>query len=407
MQLSEIHYYLQDIHSGGRRCLQDIHSGSRRLCGCRSAYLGYAMVTLDEFSRLVAGIYAAAAAPQLWERGIRDIQRTLGGTGASLLLGDGAVWSFQDSTIPVAALESYAQYYQPLDYVLAAVEKGPIGAVRTGPQVIVPNRNGQFYTGWMRPNDLEDGLFVRLTGGPKPTCFLVTSPKPDFDTPERVKVLGALVAHLQQALRTQTKLAALAHDSGALTEALDVVGHGVVIVGSEGLVLNLNSAAEAVLRAEDGLQQRSGRIAAGPHAHKELHHALHHALAGGGSTIRHGHTLACPRPSGSRPYVIHVLPLHRTAQDDKSRDPAALVLIVDREQEHEPAAALLHRLHGLTPTEAQVALRISRGASPKQIAAELSVSYQTVRTHLQHIFDKTDTHRQGELIRLLLALHAW
>ena len=26
----------------------------------------------------------------------------------------------------------------------------------------------------------------------------------------------------------------------------------------------------------------------------------------------------------------------------------------------------------------------------------------TVRTHLQHIFDKTDTHRQAELVRLLL-----
>jgi DNA-binding CsgD family transcriptional regulator len=45
-----------------------------------------------------------------------------------------------------------------------------------------------------------------------------------------------------------------------------------------------------------------------------------------------------------------------------------------------------------------------RGAHLRDIADELSVSYQTVRTHLQHIFDKTDTHRQAELVRLLLRL---
>ena len=28
----------------------------------------------------------------------------------------------------------------------------------------------------------------------------------------------------------------------------------------------------------------------------------------------------------------------------------------------------------------------------------------TVKTHLQHVFDKTDTHRQAELVRLLLTV---
>jgi DNA-binding CsgD family transcriptional regulator len=27
-----------------------------------------------------------------------------------------------------------------------------------------------------------------------------------------------------------------------------------------------------------------------------------------------------------------------------------------------------------------------------------------VRTHLQHVFDKTDTHRQADLVRLLTTL---
>ncbi len=64
---------------------------------------------------------------------------------------------------------------------------------------------------------------------------------------------------------------------------------------------------------------------------------------------------------------------------------------------------MLRRLYRLTATETEVALRISRGKSLVQIADDVSMSYQTIRTHLHHVFDKTDSHRQGELVRLLLA----
>jgi DNA-binding CsgD family transcriptional regulator len=364
------------------------------------------VIAIDEFSRLVAGIYAAATAPEQWESAIREIHRSLGGTGASVLRGAGSVWSFNDSTIPVEALDSYQQYYYQHDYVLAAVQAGPVGAVRTGPEVVVPNRNAEFHEGWMRRHHMADGLFVRLSDGPQPTCFIVcTSQLPgSFDDPERVKVMNGLVVHLQQALRTQNKLTALAGNIGALTGALEAVGHGMVVVGPECLVLNLNSAAEAILRAEDGLIYRHGCIGAtATRTDHELRRALRGALADGSTDAPSGQTFTCVRPSGLRPYVVHVLPLSRMSFDKTPKDPAALVLLIDPERENESATALLRRLHGLTAAEAEVALRISRGISLKQISDELSISYQTVRTHLQHVFDKTDTHRQGELVRLLLA----
>jgi DNA-binding CsgD family transcriptional regulator len=99
-----------------------------------------------------------------------------------------------------------------------------------------------------------------------------------------------------------------------------------------------------------------------------------------------------------------VLPLPRAAADEISSEKRALVLIVDPEQEPEPAAALLRRLYGLTTTEADVAVHVARGTDLKEISDELSVSITTVRKHLQHVFVKTDTHRQAELVRLLLTL---
>lgn len=362
------------------------------------------MITFEDFSRLVSGIYAAAVTPQDWEPAISDIQRTLGGTGASLLLG-GATWSFQNSTIPQEALESYAKHYAQLDYVIAAVAEGPVGAVRTGAEVIVPNRNPEFYAGWMRPNGLEDGLFVRLSNSEHPTCFLVTSARQSFHTSERLQLMNGLVGHLQQALRTKDKLAALAHRAVEMADALDVVRHGIIIVAREHLVINLNSAAERILRTEDGLAMRSGRIVATTmRSERELQSAIHNALDGD-STVREGRSLTGIRPSGKRPYVIHVLPSHRRDRDEPPSQPMALVLVIDPEKEPEPAAMLLRRLFRLTEAEAAVALRVMHCADLKQISEELSVSLPTVRTHLQHVFDKTDTHRQAELVRLLLSLN--
>jgi DNA-binding CsgD family transcriptional regulator len=365
------------------------------------------MVTVEDFSRLIAGVYAAAVTPQHWEAAIDGIRRTMGGRHGALATGGEPMRSIVAATLPSEAGKRYVEYYHRLDYVLAAVERGPVGAVRTGSEVMDHQKHREFYADWLRAYETDDALLVRLTAGPRPTCFLVATlgGMESFYTPERVKLMSGLVPHLQQSLRTQDKLAALADSAVELAGALEVVRRGVIIVAGEHLVINLNSAAERILRAEDGLCMRSGRIAAtSTHAEQELHCAIHKALAGEPSTVRTGQSLTCFRPSGKRPYVIHVLPSHRRNADEPLRQPMVLVLIIDPEDEPEPAAALLRRLYRLTEAEAEVALHVMHGADLKQISEELSISLTTVRTHLQHVYDKTDTHRQAELVRLLLVL---
>lgn len=78
-------------------------------------------------------------------------------------------------------------------------------------------------------------------------------------------------------------------------------------------------------------------------------------------------------------------------------------VIIDPEQQPEPPKTLIRRLFGLTNAESDVALRVMRGDGLKPISADIALSRATVNTHLQHVFDKTDTHRQAELVRLLLA----
>jgi DNA-binding CsgD family transcriptional regulator len=67
-----------------------------------------------------------------------------------------------------------------------------------------------------------------------------------------------------------------------------------------------------------------------------------------------------------------------------------------------PPAAILAKTFRLTPSEAKLACIIARGAPPDIAARELKISRETARNQLKSVFAKTDTHRQSELVALLM-----
>lgn len=67
-----------------------------------------------------------------------------------------------------------------------------------------------------------------------------------------------------------------------------------------------------------------------------------------------------------------------------------------------PTAQALQSRFGLTRAEAGVVRRLAEGESIKDIAKALEVSLETARTHAKRAMQKTDTHRQAELVSLVL-----
>lgn len=351
------------------------------------------MVTLEDFSRIVLTVYDAALTPANWPDVMAEISGALGATGCALITTTGPTRGPKCASIPTEARDSYRDYYCDVDYVLEAVEASPIGLLRTGPEVIDPQAGTEFDADWMRPNDMRDGLFVRLTDTPVATSFLAAASRRDapFATAERMKFTTALLPHLQQALRTEAHLSR----SGPDTDQ-----HGVVVIGRDGTMLQANDHAHRILTGADGLTLEGSTVTAGrPVVNAALRNSIAAALRDPERDGCRGHTLTCGRPSGRRPYVLHILPL----RDEGSTD-AALLLIVDSELNVQPARVVLQQLYGLTRAEARVALLLQNGLSPKAIADRLSVSITTIKTHLQHIYAKTETHRQAELVSVLSRL---
>lgn len=67
----------------------------------------------------------------------------------------------------------------------------------------------------------------------------------------------------------------------------------------------------------------------------------------------------------------------------------------------ERACRELARSHGLSLRERDVLYLMATGITGKEIAARLTLSYNTVKSHIRHIYDKLDVHRKQDLVDLI------
>ncbi len=361
------------------------------------------MLDLPDFSRIVGEIYAAALTPDDWATPLTDIRDSVGAVAGGLVVGENEDREIKSTSLPDEVRDEYAAHYRTIDYVLADVERGPIGLARDGAQLVDLHPQSEFNIDWMAPHDLQDGIFVRLNEASTPTCFLVAAPRRSdpFASAERLHFIDALVPHWQQALKSHAHLRGLGQATADVADVIDIMRHALIVVDSRRSISHMNPAATRVLGSRDGLRCTRGAVeAVRPSSNSVLQCAIERAVTCGNRGFRSGAAIACPRTSGKWAYIIHVLPLGREA----STDGPALLLVIDPDERSRPPTELVRNIFGLTKAEADVAVRILDGEGLKPICEGMNLSLTTVKTHLQHVFDKTHTHRQAELVRLLLAI---
>ncbi len=367
------------------------------------------MVTIEHFSRLVHEIYDATVDANHWAVALQEISSAVGATGCALLSTEPAHTEItvRSSGADPASVTSYNEYFGRLDPSPSALEHVPTGLVIPNAQLVDRDvlTRSEFFNDWANPYEYGDGAYTVLTRGDRGTSWMCVAAhaKPEsFGTPDRVALLRALVPHLQHAITLHARLSELDRRHRDLVAALDRLPDGIAIVGRDGRVIHLNSAAETIVANRDGLCVCSGHLRATvAHADAVIDRVVRQALTSEQSDPAAGGCVAIPRSEGRRDYVLRVVPL-AVGDATSIPPPTALIVIVDPELEPVPDSDALRRLYGLTRTEAEVALRVLDGTGLVPIAEELAISLTTIRTHLQHVFDKTDTHRQAELVRLLL-----
>jgi DNA-binding CsgD family transcriptional regulator len=216
-----------------------------------------------------------------------------------------------------------------------------------------------------------------------------------------VALLKVLQPHLARAMQVGLRLAIDTARARAL-DAFDGRSEGVLLVDGKCGVLWANQAAEGLITAGDRLSS-VGRALACHRADetRKLRQLVAGCSAGvlegaGGMLAVHGH-------SGRRPLSVLVAPMRGEHPFVLGPVAAAILFATDPDRVVRAPRSHLRELYGLTEGEARTAEALLDADRLADVAQKLGVTLATVRTLLQRVFEKTDTHRQSELVRLMLA----
>jgi DNA-binding CsgD family transcriptional regulator len=182
--------------------------------------------------------------------------------------------------------------------------------------------------------------------------------------------------------------------------ALDQLSHGLAICDATARVLFANAAAREVIDAEDRLRLRQGQLCSdSPALTAKLHSMIVTAARREGVAGR-----VTIRGRNGRPFALWCAPLSETSPLSNGRSRTAVVVIVPDLAGERSDPKELTILFDLTPTEAKLALALTRGETLRIYAATNGVQFSTARTQLLSVLRKTGLRRQADLIRTLSSL---
>lgn len=364
-------------------------------------------ISADELSELIGAIYDCAIDPQRWPDTCRKIAAQCESTAGGICVHDlrqarsAQLFVFGYATQFLQALgEHYSQ--SPMAASDVVSDLGHVSALSMAQHHLHDSR---FFQEVMAPFGLQDILWFPAlrTGGRMASLHASRS---DGSTPYQqldVALFRLLAPHVCRALAVSDVLDVRALRSEMLEKTLDGLTVGVFLLGHQGDVLYLNAAAERQVKTASALRLVDRRLCpVHPAARLALSRAIAAAARDGASLNFSVHPVALPGEAGGG-YVATLLPLDGGLRQGVLASFAASVAVFTQDPVQAPLmpGEAFARLHGLTGGELRVLLALSQGLGGTEAADLLGVSEPTIRTHLQHIYAKTGTSRQSELLRLL------
>jgi len=193
-------------------------------------------------------------------------------------------------------------------------------------------------------------------------------------------------------------------DVVAMAFVLDQIPVGVLLVDGAGHVVWMNRSAHARIHASDGITLCDRRPAAHSNRHRAvLDQLVERAVASSrrGAT-RDPEMIALPRESEAHSLVVLVRPVDRPGGCRAKGAARAVIFVWDPDHDLRTSRERLQGLFRLAPAESHLVSLLAAGCSLRAAASRLAITNESARTYLKHVFAKTGTRRQAELVRLAL-----
>jgi DNA-binding CsgD family transcriptional regulator len=363
----------------------------------------------DPISLVVQRIYDAALAPELWPDALQSVVEAVAAIDAAYV-----VWNKESEAVDWVSFSSrdatlaldYVRHYAAIDPYRPLVEAAPTGRwVRLSESV--PEAR-------LRASDWYNDFFVRRCGGGDLLGARL------FDAPSHTGVftiqqarratplepapaarLRRLVDAIANAARIHDQIRCLSLRLSVVRRGVNRVRHAVMIIDDVARVIELNEAAERMMRLDDGLAIRHGRLCGRQGSEAEKVDKLVAVVAANTPTGGAAGRMLIRRSGGRLPYCVTVTPLGVSrAFDDRG---FAMVVVADPDQHCLPEKELA-QLFGLTPAESRLAAALVPGNSPSDVAATFGLQITTLRSQIRSILKKVGVRNLTSLTRVVTSI---
>jgi DNA-binding CsgD family transcriptional regulator/PAS domain-containing protein len=371
-------------------------------------------VQLETFSKVVEAIYDCALDPTRWQDTLLLIAELCRSQTCILTVHDLANKRYE---LAYKVGQGYTdkfhrlheEKYKVMNPLWPLVPMLPIGAVRTQAMLIDDREfwETRFYREWCKPQRFYDNIFFKILQtdqriGAWAAHRVEGQPRyVDGD----VRLVTLLSPHVCRAITISDALNLKTIRSEALEATLDALTAGVYLTDSVGRVIYMNQAAERQIQNGNVLRIESNRLAPIDRvARPALAKAIDDAIAEEAITPDTGFSLALTAREGPG-LVATILPLNRGERRNLCNTLTAMAAIFVQDPIVVPPfpGEAFAKLYCLTGSELRVLLTMAPGLSVKEAAEVLGISETTAKTHLQHIYSKTGTSKQTELMLLFMS----
>jgi DNA-binding CsgD family transcriptional regulator/PAS domain-containing protein len=304
------------------------------------------------------------------------------------------------------SLRVYSESYPKLDPTADLPYFGVEQVVSTADLVASEEfRRGRFYREWARPQGWIDVASVVIEKSPT-NCTFLSVVRDEASGPvddEMRRRMTLLVPHVRRALLIGKTINHQQAQKLCLSDILDGLSAGMVLVDAQGRIVHANAAGSAILESADFLRAVCGRlVASDPSINVALREILTAANAGDAALGIRGIALPLTAHDGER-YVAHVLPLTSGARRIACLSYNAVAALFIRKAALQAFAPpeVIGEMYKLTPTELRVLLAIVDIGGVPEVAVALGVAVTTIKTHLSRLFEKTGVGRQADLVKLV------
>jgi DNA-binding CsgD family transcriptional regulator len=358
--------------------------------------------------KLLDLIYDAATEPELWCSALTvmaDLTGSQGGIIFGLSFGINAVHFDYNGRLSEECNRAYKERHHQNPWAQYMVSQ-PVGRIVLSDEIVPLSylRSTLYFDEVLRPQDVAHNAMIALAAKNdfRVAFNLCQSEQRGPLENGGQRFLERLVPHMRRSFELGFRVEAYHALQRAEYHVLDRLSAGIILLDRRARIVYANAAARSLDTDRGGaLSLRNATFAARSAQHAQRLAELIRAVLRGAPAA----SMSVPRPEDGRLLTILMSSIRGRDFDRFAslhmRDAAILLIIADPAHRAGVPAGLIMDAYGLTQAEARVALAAAAGISIPDIASQLALSHNTVKTHLRKVFAKTATNRQAELVRLM------